>query len=192
MVIIHDDDDHDDDDDDDDDHEEEEEEEGKDRVDHGADDDGESKHTHEIWIDMTNYDQVASLTNDPKGSEWADTMCSQDDSYVMISRWSMKMAKIHTWRAFYHFKQQLHLSWVLLTCTCPMPMKCYVGYTLCVSFIFDHIPTCLHMSISQTSLWIYHIPDRAEAFWWVGAGEVTSLEWWKLEEMEILFLVILI
>ena len=74
-----------------------------------------------------------------------------------------------------------------------MPMKCYVGYTLCVSFIFDHIPTCLHISISQTSLWIYHIPDRAEANNLVGgAGEVTSLEWWKLEEMEILFLVILV
>ena len=91
MVIIHDDDDDDDDNDDDDDdadHEEEEEEEDKDRVDHVADDDGEGKRTHEMWIDMTNYDQVASLTNDPKGSEWADTMCSQDDLYVMISRWS--------------------------------------------------------------------------------------------------------
>lgn len=43
----------DDDDDDDEDHEEEEEEdEAKDRVDYGADDDGEGKRTHEIWIDI--------------------------------------------------------------------------------------------------------------------------------------------
>ena len=55
-----------------------------------------------------------------------------------------------------------------------MSMKCYVGHTLCVSFIFDHIPTCLHISISQTSLWIYHIPspDRSVFGGWCRGSDL--------------------